>query len=63
MKQPNLICGTEGIKININDSFEVKYWANKFGVTRDELRSAVRVVGDSPSKVQSQLKSTPKLDN
>ncbi len=56
MQRSNLTFDIEEIKININDGFELKYWSNKFKVTRDELRSAVKAVGDSPAKVEIQLK-------
>jgi hypothetical protein len=32
-------------KINVNQTWEVKYWCNEFGVTEDELKSAVELVG------------------
>jgi hypothetical protein len=32
-------------------------WANKFGVTRDELKKVVRQVGDNPQAVEDYLKA------
>lgn len=32
-------------RINIEQEHEVSYWAEKFGVSRDELRSAVAKAG------------------
>jgi hypothetical protein len=61
MQQQNLTNGCDEIRINANDTFELKYWAKKFGVTTSELKSAVRAVGDAPSAVHSQLESIKKL--
>jgi hypothetical protein len=44
-------------RINVNESYELQYWSEKFGVTRDELRAAVQAVGDRADKVEEYLKS------
>lgn len=31
-------------RINIHEDYELQYWSEKFGVTRDELREAVNEV-------------------
>ncbi|WP_433771480.1 DUF3606 domain-containing protein [Pseudomonas putida] len=56
MKPRKFICGTDEIRININDISELTYWADKFGVSKGEIISAVREVGDSLTAVQKQLK-------
>lgn len=42
-------------RINIEESWEVKYWSQKFGVTEQQLKDAVRAVGQSAEAVQKQL--------
>jgi hypothetical protein len=51
--------GTDDIRINVQDSTELKYWSNKFGVSRDEVKSAVNAVGDSLTEVQKKLQPKP----
>jgi predicted DNA-binding protein YlxM (UPF0122 family) len=46
---------TDDIRINIQDSSELKFWADKFSVSKDAVRCAVREVGDSLTDVQRQL--------
>ncbi|AKV05041.1 hypothetical protein B723_01055 [Pseudomonas fluorescens NCIMB 11764] len=63
MQQRNLTRGSDEIRINVNDTFELKYWAKKFGVTTSEVKSAVKAVGDALSAVHSQLESNKKNSN
>jgi hypothetical protein len=42
-------------RINIDQIHEVKYWANKFGVSPDALRSAVKSAGPMVKDVRQQL--------
>ncbi|RON56143.1 DUF3606 domain-containing protein [Pseudomonas frederiksbergensis] len=63
MQQRNLTNGSDEIRINANDTFELKYWAKKFGVTTNQLKSAVKAVGDAPSAVHSQLESIKNSNN
>ncbi|WP_316807821.1 DUF3606 domain-containing protein [Pedobacter agri] len=48
--------GADRSKININESYEVDYWANKFGVSKDKLKAAVQTVGTSVAEVEEFLK-------
>ncbi|WP_430539784.1 DUF3606 domain-containing protein [Pseudomonas mandelii] len=48
--------GTDAIRINIQDSTELKYWAEKFGASKDEIRSAVKEAGDSLTAVKRHIK-------
>jgi hypothetical protein len=32
-------------RISLSEDYEVRYWANKFGVSRDQLKKVVRQVG------------------
>jgi hypothetical protein len=42
-------------RINVNEDYEVRDWAKKFGVSEDELRQAVRKVGDRADAVRQHL--------
>jgi hypothetical protein len=42
-------------RINLDQDHEVNYWANEFGVSRDELRSAVAKAGPMVKNVRDQL--------
>jgi hypothetical protein len=46
----------DATRVNVNESWEVKYWTNRFGVTETKLRQAVNAVGVSASKVEAWLK-------
>ncbi len=41
--------------INMHEDYELSYWSKKFGVTRDELREAVRKVGPYAVNVEREL--------
>ncbi len=42
-------------RINVNEDYELQYWSDKFGVSRERLREAVEVAGTSVEKVKSYL--------
>ncbi len=42
-------------KINIHESWEVKYWCGKFDCTKAELAAAVKAVGVSAEAVRKHL--------
>ena len=42
-------------KINMQEDYEVKYWAKELGVTRDELQRIVDRVGNSAAAVRKEL--------
>lgn len=50
--------GTDDIRVNVRDGTELKYWAQKYNVSKDEIRSAVKAVGDSLTAVERQIKVT-----
>jgi 3-oxoacyl-[acyl-carrier-protein] synthase III len=41
--------------INMHEDFEVKYWTEELGVSRDELQKAVDKVGNSAAAVRKEL--------
>jgi hypothetical protein len=42
-------------RVNLNEKHEVRYWTKKWGVTKEQLVSAVRQVGVSVASVAKQL--------
>ena len=42
-------------RINIHEDYELRYWSEKFGVSADELRSAVQHVGPMVNNVARHL--------
>ncbi len=42
-------------RTSLSEDYEVRYRANKFGVSRDQLKKVVRQVGDNPKKVEEYL--------
>lgn len=42
-------------KVNVNETWELEYWSNKFGVTKERLKEAVKAVGTSAAAVQNYL--------
>ncbi|MCJ8498600.1 DUF3606 domain-containing protein [Chryseobacterium salipaludis] len=42
-------------KINVNESWELKYWSDKFGVTPLQLKAAVKAAGTSAAAVKKHL--------
>ena len=47
--------GSDRARINIHQEHEVRDWADKFGVTQDQLKEAIRAVGDRADRVQDHL--------
>jgi hypothetical protein len=42
-------------RINVNEDYELQYWSEKFGVSRDELKKAVEAVGTTTKAVREYL--------
>jgi uncharacterized protein DUF3606 len=42
-------------RINMEEDYEVRYWAEKFGVSGEELRKAVQAAGPMMKDVQRHL--------
>jgi hypothetical protein len=42
--------------INISEYYEAEFWSKKFGVSVEQLKSAIRAVGNSVSAVEKRLK-------
>lgn len=43
-------------RINVNEDYELQYWSEKFGVSREELKKAVATAGVSAKAVEDILK-------
>lgn len=43
-------------RINLSEPYEVRDWTKKFGVTKEELTTAVKQVGDRAADVEAHLK-------
>lgn len=43
-------------RVNVNEDYEARYWAHKWGVSEDELRAAVDRVGVMADDVERALK-------
>ena len=48
--------GQDRKRINITQDYEVRDWAARFGVTPDELKTAVKAVGNDASTVEAHVK-------
>ena len=44
-------------RINTSEDYEVRYWSKKFGVSPDQLKAAVKKVGNSVAAVQQEPQS------
>lgn len=42
-------------RVNVNESWEVRWWCNEFGCTEADLRAAVRAVGVMATAVRAWL--------
>lgn len=43
-------------RINLNEDYEVRYWTDKFGVSKAQLEEAVKEVGPSAEAVEAELR-------
>ena len=48
--------GQDRKRINVNEDYELRDWAAKFGVSAERLREAVLLVGDRADEVERYLK-------
>ena len=44
-------------RINMNEDYEVRDWSQKFGVTPDQLKAAVKAVGPMADAVERYLRA------
>lgn len=43
-------------RIALGEAYEVRYWTEKFGISKDRLEEAVKAVGNSADAVEQHLK-------
>ncbi len=48
--------GEDRQRINVNEDYELRDWAARFGVTTEKLKQAVAQVGDRAAEVEQYLK-------
>lgn len=49
--------GQDRQRINVNQDYELRDWAKSLGVTPEQVKEAVKAVGDQADKVREHLKS------
>ena len=42
-------------RISLSEDYEVRYWTQELGVTREQLASAIADVGNNPEAVRQKL--------
>ena len=47
-------------RINVNENYELRDWATRFGVGANDVKAAVKAVGDNARKVEEYLSSRPR---
>jgi len=45
----------DGRRIDVHQGYELDYWSNKFGVSKDELKAAVEKAGSMSDDVAREL--------
>jgi hypothetical protein len=45
-------------RISTSEDYEVRYWSQKLGVSPEQLKAAVRKVGNSAKAVEKELRAT-----
>lgn len=45
-------------RINVHEDYELRYWSQKFGVTAEQLRAAVKTVGVMAKDVEAHFKKS-----
>jgi hypothetical protein len=48
--------GQDRSRINMHEDYEIRYWTEKFGVSKEELQRAVEKVGPTASAVEQELR-------
>jgi hypothetical protein len=48
-------------RISTSEDYEVRYWSRKFGVSPEQLKAAVKKVGNSVKAVERELKGAKTL--
>lgn len=59
MDNPDIRGPADASRINLNEDYERRYWAEAFGVSEQRLRDAVHAVGVSTEAVRQWLLRHP----
>ncbi len=54
---------TANTRINLNDASQLATWAKKLDATSEQIRDAVKSVGDKPADVEMYLKGSRSATN
>ncbi len=55
--------GRDRTRIDVNENYELRDWAKKFDCTPDQIREAVKAVGDRAADVEMHLKGSHATTN
>lgn len=55
--------GADRARINTNEAYELRDWAEKFGTSQEAVRAAVKVVGPLAKDVESHLRNEKSAPN
>jgi hypothetical protein len=53
--------GQDRKRIDVTQEHELRDWSKKFGVSQDQLKDAVRAVGDRAEAVEKHLRTSPSV--
>ena len=51
----------DSTRVNVNEPWERRYWADAFGVSEDELRKAVASIGVQADALRKHFRAGPKV--
>jgi hypothetical protein len=54
--------GQDRKRIDVSQDWEVRDWAHRFGVSKEDVKAAVKEVGDGAADVERYLKSKKPAD-
>lgn len=49
--------GSDRLRINFNEDYEVSHWTRKFGISREVLKNAIDEVGDHAHDIDEYLQA------
>jgi hypothetical protein len=52
--------GQDRKRVDVNEDYELRDWSEKFGVSQERLKEAVRTVGDKAADVEKHLRASSK---
>ena len=50
----------ERIRMDVSEAYELSDWSRKFGVTREQLKAAVKAVGTNAADIERYLEASAK---